>query len=374
MPIKNTSTIFLKSVASDTTMGNSTNKTIGGQSPSGIVVVPYHDLPVAYYEQSISSLFYAPAWIQVMEDTYGFPFYTAWDRLTGHHIVFAVILQSEGHKIISLPFSDYIVLNPESACSLVGAVQSAYPSFPIVVRMATTKDAPPLVGNVTQRAYYHRVFTPSADVGASHLSASFRRGVQKARRSGVSIHQSNTFQALEEFYVLYHQLRINKFRTIPQPFVFFEQVWKTFIDKQQGFILQARRRETLLAAIIVLEYQGVWYYKFGCSRLDTLQHRPNNLLFAELIRLAGEQPHITEINLGLSGTDASYEGLIRFKEGMGGQRAHIVTYQLLPDGYDLRAEQNSKAVLSTLIKAIVASKPNLKTTDAWSRILYPSFL
>ncbi len=339
-----------------------------------ISIVPYSERPAEFYRQRADHLFYAPDWIQVMIDTYDFAFYTALSTTTNHLMIFAVVDRPVGAKIISLPFSDYTMLDTEQAQPLIAAIRQAYPMLPMVLRVVTDDDAPALLGQPIRQAYYHRIATADGAAPQDRWSSSFRRGERKAKRAELEVLKSSDQKALKEFYALYHQLRLHKFASIPQPYAFFEQVWKKFITTGQGFILQARRQGEMIAAIVVLRHKDVWYYKFGCSALDSLTLRPNNLLFAELIRMAEEDPDTVEIDLGLSGTSDSYAGLVRFKESMGGQRRHITYYEEQPEGYDPVPEQKFKKMLSSLTKTIVDQKLDVSATDQLSQTLYPYFL
>ena len=339
-----------------------------------ITIIPYAERSETFYQERADHLFYAPAWIQVMTDTYGFRFFTALNTETNDFIIFALVDRPVGPKIVSLPFSDYTLIDLEQAAPLLTAIRQAYPTVSIVLRVATGISAPAVLGEPVRQAYYHRVDTTPSDTTERQLSGSFRRGVRKAQKAGVQVQQSYDQEALREFYVLYHQLRIHKFESIPQPYVFFEQVWEKFIRDRQGFILQARREGQMIAAIVVLRHKNVWYYKFGCSAMDSLEHRPNNLLFAELIRMATETAEIDEIDLGLSGTGESYAGLVRFKESMGGQRLHITYYEQQPTDYDPGPEKAFKAMLSSLTEVMVQNELDIQATDQFSQIIYPYFL
>ena len=345
---------------------------------SSVTLFPYHEQLPSFYHERVHNLFYSPEWISVLERTYEFSFFTALDPTTDHLLIVALVDNPVTQKIISLPFSDYTDLDPEAALPLLEVVREAYPSLPLILKTNVDKNQVaakdhPLLNNPTRQAYYHRVDTQDATAAVERFSSSFRRGIKKAKRSEVTVEGLTDETAMQTFYSLFYQLRLHKFESIPQPYAFFRQVWETFIKPQQGFVLQASRRGEVIAAIVVLQYQNVWYYKFGCSSLDSLEYRPNNLLFAELIRQASEHPDITAIDLGLSGAGASYEGLVRFKESMGGERLPITYYEHLPEGYDPAPEKAWKATLSSLTQIIVKNELDLDVTDQFSEIIYPYF-
>ncbi len=140
----------------------------------------------------------------------------------------------------------------------------------------------------------------------------------------------------------------------------------------RGFIVEAKRAGRIIASMMVLQHRKTLYYKFGCSLLDALEYRPNNLLFDALIRHAVE--HQSEyVNLGLSGTSESYQGLVRFKESMGGERHDITYFESRPPQYDSENEQKFKALLSSLTEVMVAAPLDADTTSKLSEKLYPYF-
>ena len=100
--------------------------------------------------------------------------------------------------------------------------------------------------------------------------------------------------------------------------------------------------------------------------------RPNNLIFDTLIGYA-QQHQFKAIDLGLSGAGASYEGLVRFKESMGGVRKDMTYFRMVPPGYDGQAEKEFKQLLSSLTQVIVDQEPEVAATDRFSTLLYPFF-
>lgn len=335
-----------------------------------VEIVDYETIPVEFYQERVRNLFYATPWLRVLANTYGYHFRTAIDRATDQFIIFTVVEHFVGSKVVSLPFSDYTELDPEAGARLLPAIQEQYPTLPVVLK--TTLPEAPALGEPVRRAYYHRINTQEAGLAHQNLSSSFKRGVKKARRDGVSVTLRRDEAAMQTFYAMYHQLRMRKFTSIPQPYAFFQEVFREFMAQDRGFIVQADYQNQAIASIIVLQHLDILYYKFGCSSEAALEVRPNNLIFDTLIRYA-EEHRFRGIDLGLSGTGSSYEGLVRFKESMGGVRNDITYFRTLPPGYDGRTEENFRQLLSSLTQVIVDQDLDVATTDQFSKLLYPYF-
>jgi len=278
-----------------------------------------------------------------------------------------------GKKLATLPFSDYTDISTDAPMkydALIAKIIAEFPDVPLVLKTIGKTDTN-LWGDVIRTAYYHRIDTSSETEWSKTQSGSFKRNVNKAKKTGVSVEVKKDSIALLDFYRLYADLRMNKFNSIPQPFHFFERVFDEFVAKKNGFIVEAAFEGETIASIIVLQYKNVLYYKFGASDEEYLNLRPNNLLFDKLIHYAFANG-IKEIDLGLSGTGDDYKGLVRFKESMGGVAHDIVYYRKQENG-----QENTNEALGQWLKAltdeIVATKPALKTLSRLSSHIYPLF-
>ena len=254
-------------------------------------------------------------------------------------------------------------------------MKAKFPDTPILLKTVgniETKDEHFVFGKVTRNALYHRIAinpdTPAADV----QSSSFRRNVRKAKKTGVKIEIKRDILALTDFYAMYHELRLNKFGSIPQPFGFFETIFKEFLEKEKGFLVEASYEKSPIASILVLQYDAILYYKFGASTEASLDLRPNNLIFDALITYA-QTNGFKAIDLGLSGTGDSYMGLVRFKESMGGVPTPI-TYYRLSNGYKYSERDAAvKKWLGSLTETIVSQNLEPSSTSALSETIYSLF-
>ncbi|MEX0965950.1 MAG: GNAT family N-acetyltransferase [Bacteroidia bacterium] len=323
------------------------------------------------------NLFHSKSWLSILKEQYNYEIKTALNTETSESIIFAVTGPFPAQKIISLPFSDYTIPNVTSAESLkpfMEALVANYLSSPIIIKAPYSSEeiAKTGLGKVARTAMYHRVETAQASQIEPALHSSFKRGIRKAEKSNVKISIKNDEEALWTFYKIYHDLRLEKFNSIPQPYSFFKSIFNHFIKNKNGWIFQAEINGEAVASAIVLKHKEILFYKFGASALSALEFRPNNLLFFEMLIFAAENG-FEQVDLGLSGTGESYKGLVRFKESMGGQPHPITWVRHDPAGYDDSVETAFKAVLGKLTDQIVKERMSPEKTSAFSEIIYPFF-
>ena len=344
---------------------------------SKVHLIDFFSKDDAFYHERAQSVFCSPAWVRILQKTYDFDCFAAIEPSSKAYFPYIQVDNFMGNKLVSLPFSDYTDLNtdtPEKYTSLIQALQLKHSKQSLVLKTTNSTDAlgdANLWGEQIRKAYYHRIATGNIEEIKKKQSSNFKRNKAKAEKNGLSIQIKRDATALRQFYRLYYRLRINKFRSIPQPYSFFENVFDEFIAKDQGFIVEAIYENRTIASIVVLRYKKVLFYKFGASDVEHLELRPNNLIFDQLIMYAHKNG-FDEVDLGLSGVGDAYKGLVRFKESMGGVASNIVYYQ---KGNKLVSEQQKqqKTWLSALTDEIVASQTDIDTISKLSSLIYPLF-
>jgi len=336
-----------------------------------IQIVKYSE----YFKNNKSdNLFSSPQWIAVLREEYQFDFFVAYKTNTVLFLPFALLNNLKGRQIISLPFCDYV----DMCCGslkiykeLLKKINSVFPQLPITLKTTFNKIEFP--GKLIKEAYYHRIdCSKGSEPIYNNYSSSFKRALKKAIKNDVEIERDNSLNSLNIFYNLYTVLRKQKFNSIPQPLSFFHSIYTQFINKQQGFVLNAKYKNKVIASIVVLQYNRGLYYKFGASDSRFLHLRPNNLLFHNLFKFAVENEY-EFIDLGLTGNSEQYAGLLRFKEAMGGERYNISYYRIDPENYDYTEENKVKSILNKITDNILKSDFNIGEIDAFSKILYRNF-
>ena len=322
------------------------------------------------------NLFYSKKWIAVLKTGYGLDFVAVVNARTGHYLLFSVHDDLAGKKLQSLPFSDYVMpaLAPEDAEGLLHHALVHHPDAAVIFKATASLFSyfEAQQWRVMREALYHRVAIADEDTMWKRLAPSFQRGLHKAKKNDVQVSLRYDREAVDRFYGLHAKLRQKKFHSLAQPRSFFHAVHQEYLEGQEGFVLEATRNEVLLASMIVLQHEQILYYKFGASEMEALDFRPNNLLFWHLLSWAREHGY-QQVDLGLSGTSEAYQGLVRFKEAMGGVAHPIKYFRKDPPGFDHLREASFKKLLSELTGLFAGEGVELKTAQQAGEILYRYF-
>jgi hypothetical protein len=259
-------------------------------------------------------LFNSMEWLRVLEKSYGLDLRNQNTNYLG--IPYCVVDNLLGKKISILPFCDYSEnnLSEDQTVEFLNHLKIEFPDFTIVFKHVghglghRFKSA-----KIVRQAVRHVVRLDQP----IKYSSSFKRNSNKSEREGVIFRKSDGQQGIEDFYSLYCKLRQQKFNSIPQPKEFFSHIHDQFMKRDKGFFAEAVYYNQVIASLVVLQHENIWYYKFGASQERYLHLRPNNLVFKKLIEMGREQK-IEQLDLGLSGASRNYAGLRRFKSSMGG--------------------------------------------------------
>ena len=109
--------------------------------------------------------------------------------------------------------------------------------------------------------------------------------------------------------------------------------------------LRVETELSCIAALICLQWQDTFYYKFAASHPAALAHRPNDALMWEGVKYGKAQGCLL-MDFGLS--DWNQEGLIRYKRKFTDQEKTISFLQYQPHGECAQREQGFPALLSQL--------------------------
>lgn len=268
-----------------------------------------------------ASFFHGRAWASVLNDTYGFT--PSYFTLTRDGVMRSLLPVMEvnswltGRRGVSLPFTD------ECAAAL-----SESDSFQILFREALSfatirrwnylecRCGNSLLGDVPASAsYYGHELKLLGD--ETHLfsqcSASARQAVRKAERSGLTIEFSQDLDAVKTFYGLHCRTR-KRLGSLPQPFIFFQNICRHVLAKNQGWVVLARRGSVAVAASVFFHFGKSAIFKYGASD-DVFQPlRANNLVMWEAIKRYSKLGMET---LDFGRTSFENDGLRRFKLGWG---------------------------------------------------------
>ena len=139
-----------------------------------------------------------------------------------------------------------------------------------------------------------------------------------------------TEEAMRNFYKL-HALTRSRHGLPPQPYRFFQNIFREIIARDMGSIVVVRVGAKPVAAMVFFHWGRSGVYKFGASDKSYQQLRPNNLAMWAgmklLIKRGCEILHFGRSSL-------SNEGLRRFKLGWGAQESLLHYYR-----FDVRSSQ-----------------------------------
>jgi hypothetical protein len=279
------------------------------------------------------SFFHGLAWTKVLVETYGYqPMWQA----DGEALLPLMEVDSwlTGRRGVALPFTDN--------CEPLGvSAENVQPLFQQAIELGKSRgwktvelrggqkvvaDAP-----ASLAFYGHRLDLTIGEQGLfENMDGSIRQGVRKAEKDGVSVEISQTVEAIREFYGLQCQTR-QRHGLPPQPFQFFQNIWRHILSQNQGMVALARHGGETVAGAVYFFLGGRAIYKFGASDFRWQQLRPNNLVMWTAIRWLA-QHGCGSLHLGK--TSLLNDGLRRFKLNLGAAEERIEYVK-----FDLRANR-----------------------------------
>jgi len=328
-------------------------------------------------ERHRSDVFHSPAWMRVLADTYGLDVraHLALDDsdtpIGG--VPFCHISDMLGERIAVLPFSDYC--DPLVDDTDVWAALMAEPlsqGCPVLVR-CLHNDLP--LGDprfaLAKRAKWHGLdLVPEPDSLWRGFHDSTHRAIHKSQRNGVVVGPAQSAQELRQFYDMHLAVRKYKYQMLAQPYRFFENIWRHFLESGAGFLMLARYQDQVIAGALFLKWQNTMYYKFNASAPANLEHRPNDQIIWEAIKCA-RASGCTRLDFGLS--DWDQEGLIRYKRKFGTVEKTISFLRYTPNVPPRREETQTRELLSALTQLLVDRTVPDEVTERGGDNLYRYF-
>lgn len=336
--------------------------------------IPLDEKTELWFEtQQKQHLYLSYSWLKTQQLTYGFEILLVVDTKGQYQTAFCKLNDMMGKRLISLPFSDYLPfgeMNSAHVEQLFTVCADRFPGYTIILKTDIDKQVLEKGFNLQKEAVYHTISLTA--VNKLKQSSSFTRGVKQAKKNGLHTRINTSMIGLVEFYRIYHRLRFDKFGIIPQPFSFFENLFEEFRKEGNIVIFEALLGEKVIASMIILKQGKTAYYKYGCSDLEHLTLKPNNILFHDLIKHFKEQ-NLENIDLGLSGAGENYAGLRRWKSSMGGIEKPITYWSLDSKENEASNEliETNKKKIRGLTDAIVRSDLGPQETSALSEQIYP---
>ena len=289
----------------------------------------------ALSDRQDATIFHTAAWARVLHGTYGFePLYFAqpgFDGLTALLPVMEVDSLFTGRRGVSLPFTD------ECPALSAGEV-TGQEAFWQAVEFGKSRNwkylevrggANPFEGASPSLSFYTHELALTGDSAAllESFDPSVRRAIRKAEQSNLHVEILRTPDAMADYYALHCKTR-KKHGLPPQPFRFFQNIYKHIVAENLGFVALARKDQTVLAAAIFFHFGKKAVYKFGASDEAFQQLRANNLVMWSAIKWLLTNG-FSSLHFGR--TSLANDGLRRYKQGWHTNECTLDYYK-----YDLR--------------------------------------
>ncbi len=305
-----------------------------------------------------ANIFHHPAWIQFLSDCYHYPAaILAITKPSGAICAGIPVIKIKspltGARWVALPFSDYcnpLYKDEESLDQLTQWITDLYQnkSAPRVeIRWKLPGDSPFQQQN---NFVLHTIdLCPDAEQVAKRFKRTHLQNVRNAETRGVQVIYSNDYAHIKNYYGL--QLETRKRHGVPvQPWHYFNLFWERIIQSGLGFVLLALKDAEIIAGMVFLHWNGTLIAKYAASREDTLNLRPNNLLFWQGIRWGCENGY-TSFDMGR--TELVNEGLRNFKSRWGA-REEPLTYSYLSE----KIIKSTDGKLSEMLHHLIQVSPD----------------
>ena len=176
--------------------------------------------------------------------------------------------------------------------------------------------------------YFHYIdLTAGKHKVFSEFRKSNKRNIKRARKEGVQVVISNTWESTRAFYRLNCMTR--KFHGLPpQPRSFFKRVYDHVIKVKKGFVALATKNKKVIAGAVFFSFRSEVIFKYGASDRKYQNLRANNLVMWKAMKWCLNNGFN---NLCFGRTETENQGLLQYKRGWGGNEERLFYYK-----FDLR--------------------------------------
>jgi len=299
------------------------------------------------------SPFHLSCWLRTIQMTYPFrPFLYVYsegkDTIAGVFPTFLVRGIFGGHRIISLPFSDYggpLFMGDESEIEATALlIANSKRRFKCLeVRGPIAQNS----GAVCQHYYKRHVLRLNSDPGEIRKrmeKKTIQYSIRKAGKAGIEIIEDNSLHGVEEFYRL--NLLTRKKHGVPsQPIKFFRNMFHWMVSSGKAYILLALYDSQVIAAGVFLRGKHTIYYKYNASDPGCLSKlTPNHLLTWHAIEQACLQGYQF---LDFGRTSPDNVGLMRYKKNWGAVPEDL-PYYFYPDTKGQTIKEENRFLYRTM--------------------------
>jgi hypothetical protein len=279
-----------------------------------------------------TSFFHTTAWVRVLSESYGYkPLYFTLvedGRLSGLIPVMEIDSWLTGRRGVSLPFTDLchpVARDPEVFNRLLATATSH--GRRDGWKYIELRGGSSLLGDQPASAE-HFVHTLALSPDEAQVRKLFKsstlRNIRKAEKEGVSVSMEHSLEAMAAYYHLHCGTRKHH-GLPPQPWSFFENIFKHVVAAGKGFVALADHAGNTVAGAVYFFFRDRALFKFGAFDRNHQHLRANNLVMWEAIRWLIRNGFRS---LHLGRTEPENEGLLQFKRGWGVKESRIAYYRL----------------------------------------------
>ena len=324
-----------------------------------------------------SSVFHSPEWLQVLADSYELEILAnilideMGEAKAG--IPFGRVSDIRGKRLVALPFSDYcdpLVADESYWRCLIDPLLAE--GCPLSLRclhnhLPMTDERFAEVG----RAKWHGLdLRGDKDSLWQGLGGSARNKIRKALRNGVGARAARTREELRAFFELHLKTRKQKYSLLAQPYRFFENIWRRFVERGKGLLLLATHQNSIIAGSFFLEWQNKLYYKFNASSPELTSPGANDLLIWEgIVYSIGKG--LRHLDFGLS--DRDQEGLLRYKRKFASEEKDISFLKCDNGTIPTEQARQFQELLPKLTELFTDDAVSERVTEKAGEILYRFF-
>lgn len=323
-----------------------------------------------------SDVFHSTSWLKVLDLTYGFDLHAILVVEDGETVGGAVYADVDGLGPVrrkSLVFSDFCdpLLRQASAwLPLERALLAEGHPFSMRCREFRPPRDDERIRSTGEVAWHRGDISRSTDEIWQSLHPSARRAIRKAEKAGVDIQAAESLSDVRDFYLLHLEVRARKYGLLAQPFSFFENIWREFLEREAGELLLALVDDRVVGGTMYLDWGETAYYKFNASDVELLTVRPNDLLlWSEIVR--AKKRGLSWLDFGVS--DLDQPGLIRFKEKYATESGQVATFMAGPELHPDHEESRVRDVISQMAGLTTGDEVPREITERAGEILYRYF-
>ncbi len=303
-----------------------------------------------------ASVFHSTNWLTALQSTYGYQPVAFTPAGPGEQLKSGLVFcriksRLTGMRMVSLPFSDHC----EPLVDTQAELDMILGHLPRLISNENGKyiEVRPLTGKpsgstgfTSGAAYFSHTIDltgSTEDIFRAFHKDCVQRKVRRAEREALTYEVGSSEDLLARFYTLLVMTR-RRHHLPPQPLCWFRSLSQAFGNKMQVRLASQQGRP--VASILTLKSGGTVTYKYGCSDARFSNLGGTALLFWRTIQEA-KQDGATRFDLGRS--DIDNQGLIRFKEHLGAQRAPLQHWRF-PDPTPSQKTDWSRNVSGSLVK------------------------